>query len=164
MRRHPEPLARTRTMATTPVNAALRHLRRLATADEGALSDRQHLECFAAGRDEAAFSALLRRHGAMVLGVCRRVLRHPQDAEDAFQATFLLLAKKADSLRHVASLGGWLHQVAYHLALRARAHARRRPQLREADMPQDPLAELTWRELRVVLDEELQRLDRKSVV
>src|SRR5690349_21426934 len=90
------------------------------------LPDRQLLERYALGRDEAAFGALVRRHGPMVLGVCRRVLRDGHAAEDAFQATFLVLARRAGSLLRPEALGAWLHGVAARVALRARAQAARR--------------------------------------
>src|SRR5258708_4090598 len=77
------------------------------------LSDRQLLERFTTARDESAFAAIVRRHGAMVLGVCRRLLRHEQDAEDAFQATFLVLARKAGSTRWADTVAAWLHEVAH---------------------------------------------------
>src|SRR5207253_10768778 len=89
-------------------------------------SDGQLLERFARLGDQAAFAALVRRHGPMVLGVCRRVLRHAQDAEDAFQATFLVLARKARSIARRGALGSWLYGVAYRVALQARDDARRR--------------------------------------
>jgi RNA polymerase sigma factor (sigma-70 family) len=123
--------------------------------------DRLLLERFARAGDAGAFTALVRRHGPMVLGVCRRVLHHEHDAEDAFQATFLILARKASSIRKSDSLSCWLHGVAYKLAARARAQeaGRRRRRPRGADAPaKDPAAELTWRELRAALDEELARL------
>jgi DNA-directed RNA polymerase specialized sigma24 family protein len=90
----------------------LRHLRSvMAKQTTGVLSDQQLLESFLNQRSEAAFTALVQRHGAMVLGVCRRLLRHTQDAEDAFQATFLALAQQAASIRRQESVGSWLHGV-----------------------------------------------------
>src|SRR5262245_8712146 len=103
----------------------LRFIRRIAQRDDDA-TDRQLLERFTAARDEAAFTALVERHGPMVLGVCRRVLRHAHDAEDAFQAAFLVLARKAGSLRRPEALGNWLYGVAYRTALEARTRAVRR--------------------------------------
>jgi RNA polymerase sigma factor (sigma-70 family) len=120
------------------------------------------LRRFVAARDEAAFRALMSRHGPMVLGVSRRVTRDAHAAEDVFQATFLLLARKADTIRRPEALGAWLHQAAFRLALRAR-HARDlcpasippRPLLAT---PPSPLDDLTARELLAVLDDELARL------
>jgi RNA polymerase sigma factor (sigma-70 family) len=92
------------------------------------------LECFVSRRDEAAFEALVRRHGPMVLGVCRRVLRQLQDAEDAFQASFLVLARKAAAISQRELLGNWLYGVAYRTALDARAaNSRRRARERALD-------------------------------
>src|SRR5215468_6960075 len=109
-------------MATEPFNGVLAFLRRATLRqDGGGLTDGQLLEYFVAHRDEAAFEALVRRHGPMVLGVCRRVLRHAHDAEDAFQATFLVLVRKAASLLPRHRLGNWLYGVAYRAALKARA-------------------------------------------
>ena len=122
------------------------------------------LERFVAHRDEASFAALLRRHGPMVLAVCRRVLRDAHGAEDAFQATFLVLLRKGESVRRHQSLAAWLHRVAYHTALRARAAAaRRRDRERQvADMPRtEPMTETAWQELRDVLDEELGQLPER---
>src|SRR5207237_10030649 len=91
------------------MNAILRHLRRAALLSAGEpVADADLLEAFLARREESAFEALLRRHGPMVLGVCRRVLRHHQDAEDAFQATFFVLARKAASVRAPDPVGPWL--------------------------------------------------------
>jgi RNA polymerase sigma factor (sigma-70 family) len=143
----------------------LDHLRALLVPrPEDTPSDGRLLERFARCRDEACFAALVRRHGGLVLGVCRRVLRDEADAEDAFQATFLVLAKKAASIRNRESVASWLYGVAYRVAARARVDAgRRRTCEREAAPrhPGDPLAEVVWRELRPILDEELNRLPEK---
>jgi RNA polymerase sigma factor (sigma-70 family) len=151
-------------MATTRAGTILRQLRGL-TADRGGdAADGELLRRFTAGRDEAAFAVLVRRHGAMVLGVCRRVLANADDAEDAFQATFLALARKASAIRAGQSLGGWLYRVAYHAALKARRRAADR-QRREGNaatrQPADPLEEVTGRELLALLDEEMQRLPER---
>src|SRR4029077_10979457 len=86
----------------------------------------QLLQRFIAEREEAAFTALIERHGGMVLGVCRRVLQDVHEAEDAFQATFLVLARKARSLRWSDSIGNWLFGVACRVSLKARTTANRR--------------------------------------
>jgi DNA-directed RNA polymerase specialized sigma24 family protein len=105
----------------------LRHLRRAALRSEGAaLPDGDLLGRYLADRDEAAFELLLRRHGAMVLGVCRRVLRNEADAHDAFQATFLVFVRKAASIRPRALVGNWLYGVAHNTARKAKAMNRRR--------------------------------------
>src|SRR5918995_2225101 len=97
-------------MASRGSEAAPRDIRRiLESGTVTGMSDAQLLERFASRRDEAAFEALLRRHGPMVLGVCRRVLGDSHDAQDAFQATFLVLAKKAGTIRDPDRLGPWLH-------------------------------------------------------
>jgi RNA polymerase sigma factor (sigma-70 family) len=144
-----------------PLTRLLFALRRL-DASRGD-SDAHLLGRFAAGGDEAAFTALLARHGPMVLSACRRVLGDA-DAEDAFQATFLVLARKAGSVRRPDALAGWLHGVACRVALKARA-IRRARSAREAggtgDQPDrrpDPLEELSARDLLVVLEEEVSRL------
>ena len=90
------------------------------------LDDRALLERFAGRRDEAAFAALVALHGPMVLGVCRRIVRDAHDVEDAFQATFLVLVRRAGSIRDPGRLGPWLHGVARRVAMRARAEAARR--------------------------------------
>src|SRR5437763_9011688 len=105
------------------------------------LTDGQLLARFVATRDECAFASLVRRHGPMVLGVCRRVLRHDQDAEDAFQATFLVLSRKAGSIARRELLSNWLYGVARRTALKARSSAsRRRSQERQVTaMPESPM-------------------------
>jgi RNA polymerase sigma factor (sigma-70 family) len=131
------------------------------------LSDAQLVERFAARGDEAAFEALLHRHGAMVLGVCRRILHRAHDVEDAFQATFLVLARKAGSIRKSASVGSWLYGVAFRIAAKARGKAaRRRRSEREVVhvSPPDLFAEVAWRELRMLVDEELSRMPEKCRV
>jgi RNA polymerase sigma factor (sigma-70 family) len=152
-------------MARQSLPGVLKHLRRLAEQPE---SDRRLLERFAARRDEAAFAALLNRHGPMVWGVCLRILQNATDAEDAFQATFLVLARKAAAQNWHDSVGGWLHAVAQRVALKARtagANAARAQRLgqRETDaMPDaDALAGAAQKELRAVLDEELAHLPEK---
>jgi RNA polymerase sigma factor (sigma-70 family) len=152
-------------MTSAQAGIVLQHLRRVAGTRRAAEPpDRQLLERFAARRDGAAFAALVRRHGPMVLNVCRGVLRHEQDAEDAFQATFLVLARRAASIRRPEAVAGWLYEVAHHAAARARADAaRRRAREREAPpmAPADPTLDMTLRDLRAVLHEELRRLPDK---
>jgi RNA polymerase sigma factor (sigma-70 family) len=105
------------------MNRLIQQLRR---AGLGSLTDQELLDALVTRNDEAAFEALLRRHGPMVLAVCRRVLRHAHDAEDAFQATFLVLLRKATSVRKREVLGSWLYGVAYRTALKARGMKARR--------------------------------------
>jgi RNA polymerase sigma factor (sigma-70 family) len=141
------------------MNNVLRQLHRVALLPNGAgLSDGQLLEAFAARRDEAAFEALVRRHGPMVLGVCPRILSNPDDAEDAFQATFLVLVRKATSLKSTELLGHWLYGVAYRTALKARTtNAQRCAREREMSRPEQA-PEALWQELSPVLDRELNGL------
>src|SRR5689334_262291 len=127
----------------------------------GGLSDGQLLERFVGRREQAVFEAIVHRHGAMVWGVCRRVLRDHHDAEDAFQATFLVLARKARSVVPREKLGPWLYGVAYKTAMKARAmRAKRRT--REVQVPDMPEPEAASRDLRddltELLDGELSRL------
>src|SRR5262249_55573720 len=114
-------------MAAGHTNLLLTHLRKLILSPGDALlSDRQLVERFNTERDEAAFEVLVKRHGPMVLRVCRRVLGDEHDAEDAFQATFLVLGRKTGSLRRQESVGSWLYGVAYRLALKMKAAVLRR--------------------------------------
>src|SRR5689334_2334466 len=149
-------------MTHAPLGAVVRYLRSADPANpDRPMTDRQLLERFLASRDEAAFSALVRRHGPMVLGVCRGVLRHQQDAEDAFQVTFLVLARHAATVRKRGVLAGWLHGVAYRTALQARRAAgrRRHHETRAEAMTQkQPSAAESWQEIRAALDEEVGRL------
>jgi RNA polymerase sigma factor (sigma-70 family) len=146
-------------MHSAGLTAVVRHLRHAVGAGE--LTDRQLLARFATQRDETAFATLVRRHGSLVLGVCRRVLGHEQEAEDAFQAAFLILARKAAATRWQDSIGNWLYGVAYRVARKERARAARRRQY-ESQPPVLPEPEAppaaSWRELAAVLDEELHRL------
>src|SRR5262249_30842906 len=125
------------------------------------VADRELLERFASRRDQDAFAVLVRRHGPMVLGVCRSVLGQAQDAEDASQATFLVLARKAGGLQRPEAVGPWLHGVAYRLALRVRSAAQRnevrgaRGDLRGSVAP---AADLIVREDHTLLHKELARL------
>jgi RNA polymerase sigma factor (sigma-70 family) len=125
------------------------------------LSDGQFLHSFLSRHDEAAFEVLVRRHGPMVLQVARRVLQDGDAAEDVFQATFLVLSRRAASICKQESVGCWLHGVAHRLAQKARADAARRHshETRAAHRPPtDPLAQVTWQELQSVLDDEIGRL------
>ncbi|WP_406697333.1 sigma-70 family RNA polymerase sigma factor [Singulisphaera sp. Ch08] len=131
------------------------------------LTDGQLLERFHSRRGamaEAAFEALVERHGAMVLGVCRRILADPHDADDAFQATFLILVQRAGSIRVDDSLGRWLYGVSSRVAIRAKAQAARRRRLEErvaAKPTASTTNDLVRLDLRSVLDEELRRLPEK---
>jgi RNA polymerase sigma factor (sigma-70 family) len=145
-------------MAKKPLTNCLQHICRLAvvqTARE--LGDRELLERFVAAKDEAAFAVLVERHGPMVLGVCRRMLGSAHDAEDACQAAFLVLAQKAASIRKTTSLPSWLHGVASRVAGHLRREGLRRSRReRESQGPAvaDPAAEVSWREVQTVLDED----------
>jgi RNA polymerase sigma factor (sigma-70 family) len=139
-------------------------LRRLVNRQAGnSLSDAQLVENFVARRDEASFEVLVWRHGAMVLSVCKRVLRDAHEAEDAFQATFLVFARKADSIGRGEVVAAWLYKVAYRVALRLRSAAAKRAgsgePTREPAAPEPTDAD--WRDLRPVLDDEIARLPEK---
>jgi RNA polymerase sigma factor (sigma-70 family) len=144
------------------VISILRKLGRAALAGDGIeRSDHELLNEFIDRRSEAAFEALLYRHGPMVFGVCLRVLRHRQDAEDAFQATFLVLSCKAASVVPRQMVGNWLYGVAYQTAIRARAiRAQRQAREKQVAIMPEPAAESHdhWPDLRLVLDEEMNQL------
>jgi RNA polymerase sigma factor (sigma-70 family) len=144
------------------MNRLLDQLRQAARRSaDNRLSDGQLLERFIVCRDEAAFTALVRRHGPMVLGVCRRVVGTFHDAEDAFQATFLVLVRRAASVRPREAVGNWLYGVAYRTALAARARIsrHRRKEKQVQNMPERPAEpEPAWPDLQALLDRELNRL------
>jgi RNA polymerase sigma factor (sigma-70 family) len=147
-------------MATAPLGTFLREIHRLAGGAGRQWTDRQLLDDFAVHRDEKAFAALVARHGPMVLRVCRRVLGHEQDAEDAFQATFLVLAQNTRSIHKREALAGWLHGVAYRTAMKAKRSAarRRNHEARLRVVTPTSGAGPTWDEVQPVLDEEIERL------
>jgi RNA polymerase sigma factor (sigma-70 family) len=151
-------------MTPRPLQSILHHLRRAVNGGQaGDPTDAELLDDFLRQRDERAFELLVWRHAAMVFAVCRRVLRDRQEAEDAFQATFLVFVRKAASIRQRDSVAGWLHRVAFRIAQRARGRAAKRPgPLPGEDVPdrESPDAVL-WRDLRPVLDEEINRLPEK---
>jgi RNA polymerase sigma factor (sigma-70 family) len=154
-------------MATAQMRCVTQHLRRLlAHENAGDLPDGELLDRFVMQGDDSAFAVLVRRHGAMVLGVCRRALGNLHDAEDAFQATFLVLARKAASIRRHTSVASWLYAVAHHLALKARTTVQRRfiheTQVRAMLLTDPPNAALPPdTERHAILDEELRRLPDK---
>jgi RNA polymerase sigma factor (sigma-70 family) len=151
-------------MAREQVATVVRHICRMigshAVAGHG---DGELLRRFVQAQEQAAFTALVQRHGPMVLGVCRRVLHSEHDAEDVFQATFLVLARKARALNQYGSLGNWLHTVAFRLALKTRGQStQQRAQERQvADVPELSAHNSGWEELRSALDAELERLPIK---
>jgi RNA polymerase sigma factor (sigma-70 family) len=152
-------------MATNQTHLVIRHLRTAALQAEGAgLTDGELLESFVSRRETAALEALVRRHGPMVWGVCRRILRDHHDAEDVFQATFLVLVRKAASVRPREMVGNWLYGVALQTARKARAmRAKRRTRERQVtDMPEPAVANGGRRDdLQELLDQELSRLPDK---
>jgi RNA polymerase sigma factor (sigma-70 family) len=137
---------------------------RLFKQGDAQLGDGQLLEAFVVHRDQSAFAALVERYGGMVLGVCRRVLRHEADAEDAFQATFLVLVRKAGSIRKHASVGSWLYGVAFRTARHLKMRDARR-RLKEAEARpvghEEPSPDQLWCDLQPLLDRELARLPER---
>ena len=141
-------------MARMQLASACRQLGRLfGTGTVAGLAEGQLLERFVAHRDDAAFEAIVARHGPMVLAVCRSLLRDPNDVDDAFQAAFLVLVKRAESVRHRDLLGPWLHGVARRVALRARADSARRRD--RAAVGPDPIG---------VIANDLDRLDTRAAI
>jgi RNA polymerase sigma factor (sigma-70 family) len=147
-------------MGTGSTSTVIEHLCHVLEGAGAGLSDEQLLNAFIARKDEDAFQTLVRRHGPMVLGVCRRVLRNRQDVEDAFQASFLVLVRKASSLKRRESLANWLHGVAHRTALKARAMNARR-QGREKQVKVMPEQPARWSDVERWLDEELAHLPEK---
>ena len=152
-------------MATSQMSDVIQHLRRtVLLPDEAGLTDGQLLNVFTSRREESALAVLVRRHGPMVWGVCRRVLRNDHDAEDAFQATFLVLVRKAASLASPDLLANWLYGVAHQTALKARATNGKRTarERKVAEMPEPAVTEQDrWGDLQPLLDQELSRLPEK---
>jgi RNA polymerase sigma factor (sigma-70 family) len=153
-------------MQSSTLQGFLDHLRRLTDPSRGRdLSDADLLERFRSRREEAAFTLLVQRHGPMVLALCRRVLGDAHEAEDAFQAAFLVLVRKAGTIRKQSSLAAWLYGVASRIAHKARMRSvRQRGREREVMPPNvgdDPCESLTAGELRAALDEEIERLPAK---
>src|SRR2546421_1595373 len=143
-------------MQNSRMSKVLQHLRSAALLGESAaLTDGQLLESFVSRREEAALEALVRRHGVMVWGVCRRVLQSHHDAEDAFQATFLVLLRKATTIVPRELVGNWLYGVAHQTALKARAtRATRRTREKQVmDIPEPAApAQQLWNDLQPILD------------
>src|SRR5262245_55577578 len=154
-------------MGNRSVDGVLQGLSRLIET-HSQLTDDQLLHRFAAHRDEEAFAALLQRHGRLVYSVCRNILRHEHDVEDAFQGTFMVLARRAAAIRQEKAIKSWLYRVAYRVAMKAKKTAeRRRRQENKAAKPEgehqqeEQTGDLAWRELQGILDQELNRLPEK---
>jgi len=145
------------------MDAVMRHVHRtVLLRDSREMTDAQLLNAFVLRRDETAFESIVRRHGPMVMGVCGRVLRNQHDAEDAFQATFLILVRKARSIVPRDMLGNWLHGVAYRTAMKARAAIGKRGAKEKLALPAVPRsAEEIWQDVQPLLDQELDRLPQK---
>ena len=147
-------------MTAAPLPHLVRSLRRtLDATNAAALSDDDLLARFRESRDPAAFEAIVRRHGPRVFAACRRVLTDPADAEDAFQATFVVFMRRPGAVRGGQALSAWLFAVAHRVALQARAVRKRRERL-EAKSParRETVSDWSWREACAVLHEELDRL------
>jgi RNA polymerase sigma factor (sigma-70 family) len=153
-------------MSHSGLGLFIRRLHRtLEPTEAGCLADRELVERWVASKDAAAFETLVWRHGAMVLGTCRRLLPDEHDAEDAFQATFLLFLRKAGAIRTRDCVAGWLYRVAYRVALRARLSVLRQraePMASVVEPPATSTPDPLWSELRPVIDEELNRLSERE--
>src|ERR1700682_3298403 len=146
-------------MAIGHLNNSMRQIRQLALRGGTGISDAQLLDSFLTNKDEVAFEALVKRHGSMVLGVCRRILKNPHDAADAFQATFLVLVRKAASIAKRELLGNWLYGVAYRAALKMKqAKAVRHHKERQVGAMRQRMTSETSDELLDRLDHELRLL------
>ncbi len=148
-------------MPTSPMNSVLQHLRSAVLPEGPEWTDAQLLDAFVDRREPAALEGLLRRHGPMVWGVCRRILGNHHDAEDAFQAAFLVLVRRAATVQPRQMVGNWLHGVARQTALKARAaRARRRTtEAEQTTMPEPAVrGQDLGNDLQPLLDEELSRL------
>jgi len=155
-------------MTQTPLPGVLPSLRRIFAGRESSnVPDSELLRRFVQQRDEAAFELLVWRHGRMVLHACRRILTDMHHAEDAFQATFLTLARRASSIRGRSSVSGWLHKVAFRIALASRARIARRQELEQPlteptpGKGLDPSAIAAWRDVRQILDREVNGLGER---
>jgi RNA polymerase sigma factor (sigma-70 family) len=152
-------------MATDVLHSMFRQLRQIAYTEQArGLTDAELLQRFVAERDDVALTLLVRRHGPMIWAVCRRVLRDRHAAEDAFQATIVVLARRAGVIRKRHALASWLHGVAFRVAVRAKAQAatRRNHETRAVAMRRgEALDETTWEELRGILDEEIAALSER---
>ncbi|HEV3438135.1 MAG TPA: sigma-70 family RNA polymerase sigma factor [Gemmata sp.] len=149
-------------MATKLLSAAVQHIHNMVTDPSQSKDDGQLLAAFLANNDQVAFTTIIRRHGPMVLGICQRFLNDYHAAEDAFQATFILLAQQAGCIRKKESLASWLHGVGFRMARETkRAAIRRRRNERQSGrtMPSaDPAHRAAWLEIQTILDEEIQAL------
>src|SRR5262245_29336214 len=152
-------------MAGPPLAGVLRQVCQALRPEGSEEDDSRLLRRFVTQRDEAAFAALLQRHGPMVLGVCRQVLRDRHDAEDAFQATFLVLARKAPSIRRQESLAAWLHRVAVNVSRSASADTQRRQAHERGSVVRSNTSpvvdDVGLREWQLLLHEEVDRLPPK---
>ncbi|MBC8115306.1 MAG: sigma-70 family RNA polymerase sigma factor, partial [Candidatus Saccharimonas sp.] len=150
-------------MPQSPIHVVIHHLRSAAERDGAVSTDGELLTRFLSQRDDDALAALVERHAPMVWGVCRRMLRNPHDAEDAFQATFLVLVRKAGAVVPREMVANWLYGVAHQTAVRLRATAAKRGvrEMQMIEMPEPAVAEAREDELLLLLDQELSRLPQR---